>query len=417
MTGWLAQKIDQTQTLFVSLLRIWTIPIVLLLSLASGFTTYYGMSHFITPWIALIITVAIQSIIVICSLELASIRWKANRGRFLSVAASLAISLAASVSFSYFKFYEVANQEAIHIGRLESVREKIQAYLEKVQDAKAALIQHQQSLLAEAEDNAQAAYFGTHPEISPRYRGKVGKGPFWRHYNEIVQQQQAKLDELRQKLAPLDNKINSLQTALNRLDGATVAQKQYQAVLEALQQVHLHINRVSTEFGGEPLPEPSISTHAQLTEKIRPSFAMWHNFSLFAFLCAAMVDLFTVLLSYRLELSAPAPLSKDEQELSLKLLSHFHDYRINENDELELVIEKSELERARRYSDWPRLFAVGLLLKRGLLRKVDKRTVEFSPGLYSLMAEQMSDHLKAAQKPHAADTKSEPPKTTKQSHG
>ena len=71
--------INSIQTLFVGLLRVWTIPIVLMLSVASGFTTFYGLSHFITSWIALIITIAIQSIIVICSLEIAGMHWQANR--------------------------------------------------------------------------------------------------------------------------------------------------------------------------------------------------------------------------------------------------------------------------------------------------------------------------------------------------
>lgn len=78
-TGALGGFINRVQTSFVSLLRIWTIPIVLMLSVASGFTTYYGMKHFITPWIALIITIAVQSIVVICSLEMAGIHYKANR--------------------------------------------------------------------------------------------------------------------------------------------------------------------------------------------------------------------------------------------------------------------------------------------------------------------------------------------------
>jgi hypothetical protein len=34
--------INRIQTLFVGMLRIWTIPIVLMLSVASGFTTFYG---------------------------------------------------------------------------------------------------------------------------------------------------------------------------------------------------------------------------------------------------------------------------------------------------------------------------------------------------------------------------------------
>lgn len=393
MTGWLAHKIDQTQTLFVSLLRIWTIPIVLLLSLASGFTTYYGMSHFITPWIALIITIAIQSIIVICSLELASIRWKANPTRFLSIWLSLLISLAASVSFSYFKFYEVANQDQIYLARLAEVSRKINDYLKEIQITKTELLQHQQQRLQVAQQDAQQAYFGTHPVIPPRHQGIVGKGPFWRHYHEIVLQQQVRLDELEQSLTSLDLQIGQLQTALNRLDGTQVKRSLYQKMLESLQQVYRQFNAIAARFEGKVLPKPQVITHAQLVQKVRPSFAMWENFSLFAFLCAAMVDLFTVLLSYRLELSAPAPLSDDEKTLALKLLGQFQDYRINENDELELVIEKNELERARRYSDWPRLFAVGLLLKRGLLRKVDKKTVEFSPALYSLVAEQMSDRL------------------------
>jgi hypothetical protein len=62
--GWL----NLIQTTFVGLLRVLSVPIVLMLSVASGYTTYYGLSFFITPWIAMIVTVAVQSIVVICSL-------------------------------------------------------------------------------------------------------------------------------------------------------------------------------------------------------------------------------------------------------------------------------------------------------------------------------------------------------------
>ena len=60
-----------------------------------------------------------------------------------------------------------------------------------------------------------------------------------------------------------------------------------------------------------------------------------------------------------------------------------------------MVIEKSNIERARRYSDWSRMFAVGFLLSRGFLRKVDNRSVEFAPNLYPLIAERMSTQLRA----------------------
>jgi len=86
--GGLGSLLNSIQTLFVGMLRIWSIPIVLMLSVTAGFTTYYGLSHFIIPWIALAMTIAIQSIIVMCSLEIAGIHWKANRLRYLSVSIS-----------------------------------------------------------------------------------------------------------------------------------------------------------------------------------------------------------------------------------------------------------------------------------------------------------------------------------------
>jgi hypothetical protein len=138
-----------------------------------------------------------------------------------------------------------------------------------------------------------------------------------------------------------------------------------------------------------------LMTYKQFVAEVKPSFAMWQGFSWFAFSCAAMVDFFTVLLSYRLEFTAPGPLTAQEEELVFECLRQFTEFRINENDELEMIIEKSDLERARRYSDWSRMFVVGLLLSRGFLRKVNARTVEFAPTLYPLIAEKMSDKIAA----------------------
>ncbi len=134
-------------------------------------------------------------------------------------------------------------------------------------------------------------------------------------------------------------------------------------------------------------------TYKEFIEDVKPTMAMWDRFSLFAFGCAVMVDFFTVLLSYRLEFTAPGPLTAEEEELVFECLRQFSQFRINENDELELIIEKTEIEKARRYSDWSRMFAVGLLLSRGFLRKIDHRRVEFAPNLYPLIAEKMGDRI------------------------
>ena len=58
----IGQLLNSVQSTFVGLLRVWSIPIVLMLSIASGYTTYYGMSHFIGDWISLIVTIGGASV-------------------------------------------------------------------------------------------------------------------------------------------------------------------------------------------------------------------------------------------------------------------------------------------------------------------------------------------------------------------
>lgn len=385
--------INSIQTLFVGLLRIWTIPIVLMLSIASGFTTYYGLSHFITPWIALVITVAIQSIVVICSLEIAGMHWHANRIRYFSVVCSLLIALTASVSFSYFKFYEISEQDNLHINRLNKIRSDVKNYIDHVQTIKGEVLKQQRGDLEKASLDVSQAYFGTHKQIVEGYKHQVGEGPFWKHYNQIYQEkkdQQVKFDH---EFSELDKDIQKLQASINDLDVATDIENSYYAMLENFQSVQLRINLLSGNIG-QTLPEaPLLMTYKQFTADVQPSAAMWSDFSMFAFVCAAMVDFFTVLLSYRLEFTAPGPLTAEEENLVFECLRQFTEFRINKNDELEMTIEKTEIERARRYNDWSRMFAVGLLLSRGFLRKIDDKTVEFAPNLYPLIAEKMGDKI------------------------
>lgn len=388
--------INRAQTLFVGLLRIWSIPIVLMLSIASGFTTFYGMSHFILPWIALIITIAIQSIIVICSLEIAGIHWKANRFRYFSIFMSLVIALCASVSFSYFKFYEISEQESIRIQRLAQLRTEVDDYLRKILEVKTAILDEQRIELEKASKEVSQAYFGIHPITPEQYRNQVGEGPFWRHYNQRYQEKRQYFEQFDQGFAELDRIVRKLQIDLNHLDNDSQAiEPTYQKVLAESQDLQIKFNELATKAGRKVPVPPVLMSYVQFVQGVKPSFAMWTGFSWFAFICAAMVDFFTVLLSYRLEFTAPGPLSEWEQELVFECLRQFNEFRINENDELEMVIEKTELERARGYSDWSRMFAVGFLLSRGFLRKIDKRTVEFAPNLYPLIAERMGDKLQA----------------------
>ena len=391
--GGLGRLLNSIQTLFVGLLRIWSIPIVLMLSVASGFTTYYGLSYFILPWIALIITIAIQSIIVICSLEIAGIHWQANRLRYLSVLLSLLVAISASITFSYFKFYEVSQSETIRINRIDGLRKDVNNYLVAIQTTKSAILKRHNSELEKTSTEVSKAYFGTHELIPPEYKNIVGEGAFWKHYNQRYQAKKAELMQLNLAFQRMDAHVRTLQSSLNQLTINT--EQNFQKAQTALQEVQLSFNQLATNVG-YPVPEaPILMTYTQFVQGVTPTFAMWSDFSLFAFVCAAMVDFFTFLLSYRLESTAPGPLSEQEQELAFECLRQFSEFRINENDELEMVIEKSDIERARRYSDWSRMFAVGFLLSRGFLRKIDARSVEFAPNLYPLIAERMGTQLRA----------------------
>ncbi len=391
--GGLGSLLNSIQTLFVGMLRIWSIPIVLMLSIASGFTTYYGLSYFILPWIALIITIAIQSIIVICSLEIAGIHWQANRLRYLSVMLSLLVAIAASITFSYFKFYEVSQSETIRINRINEIRTDVNKYLAEILLSKSEMLKQQNSELDKANTEVSQAYFGTHAQVPAANKNIVGEGPFWRHYNQRYQAKKAQFDQVDKEFHALDEHIRTLQTSLNHLTVDT--ENNFQKAIAGLQEVQLKFNQLAANAGSTIPQAPIIMTYAQFVQGVTPSFAMWSDFSLFAFACAAMVDFFTFLLSYRLESTAPGPLSDQEQELAFECLRQFSEFRINENDELEMVIEKSDIERARRYSDWSRMFAVGFLLSRGFLRKIDERSVEFAPNLYPLMAERMITQLRA----------------------
>lgn len=392
-SGGLGSWLNGIQTLFVGILRIWSIPIVLMLSVTAGFTTYYGLSHFIIPWIALAITIAIQSVIVICSLEIAGLHWKANRLRYFSVLLSLLVAITASVTFSYFRFYEISQSETIHINRINQIRLDVNNYLSVISATKSKILKQHNDGLDKANDDVTQAYFGTHAQISETQKRVVGQGPFWRHYNQLYQTKKKEFEQVEREFRQLDEGIRKLQTSLNALEIDT--EKNYRRTLAELQEVELDFNRLAANAGLVVPNAPILMTYAQLIQGITPSFSMWIGFSPFAFACAALVDFFTVLLSYRLEFTAPGPLTEQEQELVFECIRQFTEFRINENDELEMVIEKSEIERARRYSDWSRMFAVGFLLSRGFLRKIDERSVEFAPNFYPLVAERMGEQLRA----------------------
>jgi hypothetical protein len=381
--GWL----NLIQTTFVGLLRVLSVPIVLMLSVASGYTTYYGLSFFITPWIALIVTVAVQSIIVICSLELAGIHWRANPPRYLSIVVSLLVALIVSVTFSYFKFYEFSRRDALLIERQSRLSGTVNRYLADVVALKSRIVSRQQLRIEEAARDTRLAFLSTHPGMAGK---KIGKGPVWGYYNEIQQGEQERLKALETRAASLERNIAVVRGALQSLAMRMGDIRAHDRLIDSLQTLQGAADQLASSQGLTPVAAPRPMSFAEFSRGMTPSFEMWKDLSWFALACAAMVDFFTLILSYRLETTAPGPLTEEEKDLAFQGLRQFGQFTINRNDELEFRIERTELERARRLSDWRRMFAVAFLLNRGYLRKMTSQTVEFAPNLYPIISERLA---------------------------
>jgi hypothetical protein len=385
----IGQWLNVVQTTFVGLLRVWSVPIVLLLSVASGYTTFYGLSYFISAWIALVITVAVQSIVVICTLELAGMHWRANPLRFAMVGVSLLVALTVSVSFSYFKFYEFSHRDALLIERQSRLEQEANHYMAGVVGLKSQIIAAQRKRIEEASDAATQAYLGSLPAMRGTWRNQVGKGRVWSHYNDILQEEQAKLKALEPSFKALEERLAAVRGSLKEFSARMSDPAAYGQLLADFHQLRGVAEALASEHGLAPVAAPRFGSYAEFDKGITPSFAMWEDISWFALACASMVDFFVLVLSYRLEFSAPGPLTEEEKDLAYQGLRQFGEFTINRNDELEFVIERTELERARRVSDWSRMFAVAFLLNRGYLRKMSDRAVEFAPNLYPLIAERM----------------------------
>lgn len=381
--------LNAVQSTFVGLLRVWSVPIVLMLSLASGYTTYYGLSFFIVEWIALIVTIAVQSIIVISTLELASIHWRANLTRFISVALSLLVALLVSVSFSYFKFYEYSQHDALQLERFDALQASVNRYLDGVVEVKSELMARQQQRVEQASLATSQAYMGSHPAMQGEFRNQIGKGRFYAHFNEMLESEREQQKMLESRFSEVDRHVIQLRHDLKDFSSRLGNESAYQRVEMSFQEAQSAIESLISTYGLKPIATPHLGSFAEFSQGITPSFAMWEHISLFALASAAMVDFFTLVLSYRLEFSAPGPLTDEEKWLAYQGLKQFNEFTINKNDELEFVFQKTELERARRYSDWSRMFAVAMLLNRGFLRKISQRTVEFAPNLYPVIGEQM----------------------------
>ncbi len=107
------------------------------LSVCSGYTTFLGLSLYVRWWpVALIFTIAVQSLIVIGTLQLSMNHWRASAIRILSILACVALAMGVSVYFSYFSFYQMFEAEKITRAKFHQLNSSINVFVDEVLAAK-----------------------------------------------------------------------------------------------------------------------------------------------------------------------------------------------------------------------------------------------------------------------------------------
>lgn len=388
--------IYQLQDTFVRLLTISKIPLILLLSCASGYTTYHGMKLFITDWIAMIITVAVQAILVMATVELSKMHWRASMLRFSSTLLYLIVALAVSIFFSYFKFYEISESTALQEVKYSTLKKTVDRYLNTVLTQKSILIETQKQRVTSARYDTDQAYLGTHPDMPKRMKGILGKGGYWEHFNEVTEREKLMLIDLKTGFDELDKQIKELSLLLAQQGLTDLSVKEnYQAIKAGYQMIGNLSNSLMSNTGQVAIPQESLEPYEQYIE-VKPSLDIVNMLSPLALFLAIMVDLFTLILSYRLEAVPPQTLSDYEKRLAFLGLQEFPDWKINTGGQLETRLEHNQEELAEEYDDSWRKLIVGMLLNRGMLRKVSGKKVEFSPQLYPLIIEQLVKDMEDA---------------------
>jgi len=188
--------------------------LILGLSLASGWTTWKGLALFMIWPIALILTVAVQAILVIATYQLSNMYVAASPRRYLAVAGGLAAAFSVSVFFSYFTFYSYNEGRRIGLRKFERTRIEVNQYIRKVLDARSSFVKGQKDLVDRLNREAQDAREGR----LAGERIRLGEGPMARSRQNLADQEARRLG---QELAAgeLEALANATTAALALLTG------------------------------------------------------------------------------------------------------------------------------------------------------------------------------------------------------
>ncbi len=389
----------QVYLFFNNFVIVLSIPIILALSLASGYTTFHGMNIYVpSQWIAGIITFAVQAVIIIASIELGKAHIRANILRFAGLIVSLIIGLAVSMFFSYFTFFENAESAGTKEKKFNQLNAAINEYIANAWESKTEIILKKEEQIKIAQKEVDDAFWGRSKD-TPGKMQKPGKGQLYRYYKEKLDREESGLNAVKAQFEDIQAQEKELRYALAQLSMAEVGtpagyaeatRPVYEKIRQQFAALTGLFEHVFSDNGISPVRIPSIMPH-DMYVKMTPTLGdITENPIAPLPLCLAVViDVLTFVLSYRLQVVPMGTLFEDQKQFVYKHLKAFSKWHINRNDHLEFGIERSPDEESTGYNDGPRKFAAATLLNLGFIRRVKKSSAEFTSFFYPIVMEEL----------------------------
>jgi ABC-type multidrug transport system fused ATPase/permease subunit len=352
--------------------------LILLLSVASGWTTWKGLKLFIDAPIALVLTAAVQMIVVIATYQLSKMYLRASLRRYIAVAVGLGAAFAVSVFFSYFTFYEYNEGDRVGQRKMAQTRDHIEQYVTQVVNARTKYLTDLGDTVTRLNRQAQDALEGRLPGVRP------GVGPIFLSLKKLADDAEKTLsrestsDDVSRNAAALSGVLSALTASATAPNEPTYNELQQRFIgFQNAAQTWL-----MTHARGTRIVPPTIPPRKSY-ETVRPSPTDLSQFSPVAFSLAMLVDLFTVLLTWWLESVPFGGLRPEQVQPAFDALWEFPEWTINRNGHFEFRLTQNDDERYEGYNDANRLFWTGVLLSLGLLRRTERERCEFTPRLYT----------------------------------
>lgn len=352
---------------FVNLLRIFRIPLVLSLVIASGYTTYLGMVNFIDTFIALTVTVAVQIIIVLSSYELAKSNFKIQKGRFIGFLISLLLGLIVSANFTYITFFNNSNSQKVKKEEFEKLDTMLWEYRQKVNSKKSELIAELNNAINEKKKERDEE--GREGKLSgiPGF-GKVYDA-FDKEYKELLSDKEQKLGQLK----IIDSTMNRFFSSWN-YDNLKSSKNNSKLLDLYTKMIQVNENTFSDLGDNLTVQPPQLINPEELKEvKGIPPYAIVNQLPLYL---ALVLDFLIFLISTRLDILPIGELSDAELEFVFQKIFQISAVDINDNNHFQIEIDACNNNQK---------YAISLLLHKGYLHRVDKNLVESTPKFFDVV--------------------------------